>query len=162
MDCLTHFLEQNKIYVDLLASVGTLLAAFFAYLSARSSSLVGRMPYVPIITILSPKVYEIENKSSFSIVNNSESSNAVARSVILNILGKDYFYGDIKPSFENRIDFNKNINVTSQNGEIRYKDIFNRDFKVKFKFGPILFRRSEIEDRATNVDVVLNYQKLHI
>jgi hypothetical protein len=156
------FLNNNKIFIDWIGSVGVLLAAIFAYLSARASSLVGRMPYVPILTILTPKVYSAEEKSFFSVVNNSESLNAFAKSVYLTILGKDYFFGDIKPGFDNRINFDEKVDITGQRGEIKYKDIFGRKYKIKFQFDFIVYKSSIIEDRATNVDVVLNYKKLHI
>lgn len=162
MICLKHFLENNKIYIDWITSIGVLLATIFAYLSARASSLVGKISYVPLITILSPKVYAKEEQSSFYIVNNSESHNAIARSVYLKINGKEYFLGDIKPDFENRKDFEEKVDITGQDGEIRYKDIFNREYKIQFRFGLIVYKTREIEDRATNVDVVLNYKKLHI
>ena len=162
MSAIKYFLINNKIFIDWIASIGVLLASIFAYLSARASSMVGRIPYVPLITITSPKFYDREGQSFFQVVNNSESQNAIAKNVHLKLLGKDYPLGDIRPDFENRIDFKEEVNITAQHGEIHYKDIFNRKYTLQFYFGFVIFKKSVLEDRATNIDVGLNYKKLHI
>ena len=157
------FLEQNKLVIELVVSISTVLATFFAYLAARRSLSAARFPYIPRIAFEEPQVFSENEKSFFKIINRSQSEDAIAQSVEIKFSdGKKYFLGDIHPGFDNRIQFAEKYDITGKTGKLVYRDILGRKYKALFRFGWVIFKRSEIEDVARNLEVKIVYKKLNI
>jgi hypothetical protein len=157
------FLHQNKVVIELITSLCTIFATFFAYLAARRSLSASRSPYIPRIAFEDAQVFAENEKSYFKVINRSESSSAIAQSVEVKFSGgKKYYLGDIHPGFDNRIQFEDKFDITGKSGKLVYRDILGRKYKARFAFGWIIFKRSEIEDKARNIEVKLKYKKLNI
>ena len=156
-----NFLESYKIFFEVLISTGTMAAAFFAYLSARSSEMSGRAGYVPVISI--DGAHMSSHGSGFHVRNIATSEYATAKDIVVTIGGKEFYHssfdgnqGTIWP-----VDLEK-VDMRKIKGSITYEDIFSRQYKLSFYFEEKRKKLNEPVQDYKELNVKISYKKFYL
>lgn len=147
--------------LNLIVSIGTLLAAYFAYRSAKMSEIANKAQFSPLlipsnIIYISAGAYienDQKNKSSFylTIENRTQFTNAFAKNITISINGDLWWSLETLDSGVSTRPEKKDIlkeEILSKELVIAYEDILGNKFETRCILGSELKSRSPIHSES--------------